>query len=170
MTCRCWFAITCRGWAENSGGRSSRSPPRRWIACASYPWPGNIRELQNVLRQALLRVRGRTLLPEFLPELSQTPDELRSSGEAAASSDGPSLEALIRKGLAAGTEGLHEETHRWVERILLPMVLEHTQGNQRQAARILGIARKTLRDKLRELGITIQRSLELGDGADGDDG
>ena len=50
------------------------------------------------------------------------------------------------------------------------MVLEHTQGNQRQAARILGIARKTLRDKLRELGITIQRSLELGDGADGDDG
>ena len=51
-----------------------------------------------------------------------------------------------------------------------PMVLEHTQGNQRQAARILGVARKTLRDKLRELGITIQRSLELGDGADGDDG
>ena len=110
------------------------------------------------------------LLPEFLPELSQTPDQLRSSGEAAASSDGPSLEAFIRKGLAAGTEGLHEETHRWVDRILLPMVLEHTQGNQRQAARILGIARKTLRDKLRELGITIQRSLELGDGADGDDG
>jgi DNA-binding NtrC family response regulator len=135
-----------------------------------YPWPGNIREMQNVLRQALLRARGRTLLPEFLPEFSQTPDELGSSGQATASSDGPSLEARIRKGLAAGTEGLHEETHRWVERILLPMVLEHTQGNQRQAARILGIARKTLRDKLRELGITIQRSLELGDGADGDDG
>jgi two-component system, NtrC family, response regulator AtoC len=134
-----------------------------------YPWPGNIRELQNVLRQALLRARGRILLPEFLPELAQTPDESGSSGEAAASSDGTSLEALIRKGLAAGTEGLHEETHRWVDRILLPMVLEHTQGNQRQAARILGIARKTLRDKLRELGITIQRSLELGDGADGDD-
>jgi two-component system nitrogen regulation response regulator GlnG len=46
------------------------------------------------------------------------------------------------------------------------MVLEHTQGNQRQAAEILGIARKTLRDKLRDLGVTIQRSL---DGADGDD-
>ena len=135
-----------------------------------YPWPGNIRELQNVLRQALLRARGRTLLPEFLPEFSQTPDELGSSGQATASTDGPSLEARIRKGLAAGTEGLHEETHRWVDRILLPLVLEHTQGNQRQAARILGVARKTLRDKLRELGITIQRSLELGDGADGDDG
>src|SRR5262249_59927222 len=34
-----------------------------------YSWPGNIRELQNVLRQALLRARGRILLPEFLPEL-----------------------------------------------------------------------------------------------------
>src|SRR5262249_47267612 len=133
-------------------------------------WPGNIRELQNVLRQALLRAHGRVLLPEFLPELSQSTDQVGSRGGETPARDGPSLEAFVRKGLAGGTEGLHEETHRWVERILLPMVLEHTQGNQRQAARILGIARKTLRDKLRELGITIQRSLELGDGGDSDDG
>jgi nitrogen regulation protein NR(I) len=135
-----------------------------------YSWPGNIRELQNVLRQALLRAHGRVLFPEFLPELSQSSNRVGSEALQTPSSDGPSLEAFVRKGLAAGAEGLHEETHRWVERILLPMVLEHTQGNQRQAARILGIARKTLRDKLRELGITIQRSLELGDGTEGDDG
>ena len=49
----------------------------------------------------------------------------------------------------------------------IPMVLEHTQGNHRQAAQILGIARKTLRDKLRELGVTIQRSLDLGEGDEG---
>ena len=55
-----------------------------------------------------------------------------------------------------------------MDRILLPMVLEHTQGNQRQASSLfLGIARKTLRDKLRELGVTIQRSLDLGDGDEG---
>ena len=54
-----------------------------------------------------------------------------------------------------------------MDRILLPMVLEHTHGNQRQAAQILGIARKTLRDKLRELGITVQRSLDLGEGDEG---
>jgi len=80
---------------------------------------------------------------------------------------GPDLESFIRRGLAAGAGGLHDETHRWVDRILLPMVLEHTQGNQRQAAGILGIARKTLRDKLRELGVTIQRSLDIGDSDEG---
>jgi DNA-binding NtrC family response regulator len=129
-----------------------------------YSWPGNIRELQNVLRQALLRARGRILLPEFLPELLEDPVRVGSAGVSAPAGRGPDLESFIRRGLATGTGGLHEETHRWVERILLPMVLEHTQGNQRQAAQILGIARKTLRDKLRELGITVQHSLDLGDG------
>ena len=33
-----------------------------------YPWPGNIRELQSVLKQALLRASGAVLLPAFLPE------------------------------------------------------------------------------------------------------
>ncbi len=49
----------------------------------------------------------------------------------------------------------------------LPIVLEHTQGSQRQAAAILGIARQTLREKLRELGITIQRSVETGEADEG---
>ena len=44
------------------------------------------------------------------------------------------------------------------------MVLEHTQGNQRQAARILGIAPENTTDKLRELGVTVQSSIDLGAG------
>jgi two-component system nitrogen regulation response regulator GlnG len=134
-----------------------------------YGWPGNVRELQNVLRQALLRAHGQVLLPEFLPELSRSSGPLASGEPNTSEGIGPSLESFVRNGLASGSENLHEETHRLVERTLLPMVLEHTDGNQRQAARILGIARKTLRDKLRELGITIQRSLDLGDAVDGDD-
>src|SRR5207244_1005344 len=38
-----------------------------------YPWPGNIRELQSVLKQALLQASGTVLLPAFLPELSGKP-------------------------------------------------------------------------------------------------
>ncbi len=34
----------------------------------AYPWPGNIRELQSVLKQALLRASGNVLLPAFLPQ------------------------------------------------------------------------------------------------------
>jgi two-component system nitrogen regulation response regulator GlnG len=132
-----------------------------------YAWPGNVRELQNVLRQALLRMRGQILLPEFLPELPQDPDRVGTGDAATPAMRGPDLESFIRRGLAAGTGGLLEETHRWVERILLPMVLEHAQGNRRQAAGILGIARQTLRSKLRELGVTIQSSVDLVEGDEG---
>jgi DNA-binding NtrC family response regulator len=129
----------------------------------NYPWPGNIRELQNVLRQGLLRLRGQVLLPEFLPELTPGANQ-NTMGDAEQSATGDSeLEGLIRQWLAAGMTSLHEETHHWADRILLPLVLEHTLGNQRQAAQVLGIARKTLRDKLRELGVTIQRSFDLGE-------
>jgi len=46
-----------------------------------------------------------------------------------------------------------------MERLLLTRVLRHTGGNQLQAAKLLGITRGSLRTKLRELGITIARSV-----------
>ena len=132
-----------------------------------YSWPGNIRELQNVLRQALLRIRGQVLLPEFLPDLLHDSNRSSTDSGGTAAAVGPDLESLIRRTLATGTASLYEETHRWVDRILLRIVLEHTKSNQRQSAQILGIARKTLREKLRELGLSIQRSVELDDGDEG---
>jgi DNA-binding NtrC family response regulator len=128
-----------------------------------YSWPGNIRELQNVLRQALLRVRGRVLLPEFLPEFPKGPERIGSQDLSDSGERVSDLESFIQRALTAGTTSLLEESQRWMEGILLPLVLEHTQGNRRQAARILGIARQTLRSKLRELGVTIQSSVDLGD-------
>ena len=128
-----------------------------------YSWPGNIRELQNVLRQALLRLRGRVLLSEFLPELPHPPDRVGSRGGLAPCDPDLELKAFVRDRLAAGTTSLLQETQQWMEEIVLPLVLEHTQGNRRQAARILGVARQTLRSKLRELGVTIQSSVDFGD-------
>jgi DNA-binding NtrC family response regulator len=128
-----------------------------------HPWPGNIRELQNVLRQSLLQMRGNVLLPEFLPELLHEPGQAQASEGGTPTSRAPDLEAFINKELAAGSSNLLEDAHRWVERILLPMVLEHTQGNRKQAAQALGIARQTLRAKLREMGAVIQSSVDIAD-------
>ena len=127
-----------------------------------YSWPGNVRELQNVLRQALLRMRGQILLPEFLPELLQDADCRDGAGVAGVSTlRGPDIESFIRQGITSETSGLLNDTHRWTERILLPMVLEHTKGNRRKAAQILGIARHTLRTKLREMGLTVHNLVDL---------
>ncbi len=53
-----------------------------------------------------------------------------------------------------------------MERILLARVLQSTNGNQLQAAKILGITRGSLRNKLRDLGITIGRTVEGGEEQD----
>ena len=155
---------TLRVFGRDLGREVIEVSPGTMDRLRDYSWPGNIRELQNVLRQALLRMRGHVLLPEFLPEFTRGADRVMSVDEGAAANGGPDLESFIRQRLVDGSEGLHAETLRWVERILLPLVLGHTQGNQRQAAKILGIARQTLRSKLRELGVTVQSSVDLAEG------
>jgi two-component system nitrogen regulation response regulator GlnG len=122
-----------------------------------YSWPGNIRELQSVLKQALLQASGAVLLPAFLPDLGGVPDE---SGPPPATAPDLGLEAFIRQRLVPEAHDLYAETHREVDRLLLPHVLEYTHGNQNQAARLLGIARQTLRQKLRDLGLHVTHSVE----------
>jgi DNA-binding NtrC family response regulator len=112
-----------------------------------YSWPGNIRELQSVLKQALLRASGSVLLPAFLPELSAGAD---GSGPDTPAAD-PGLQAFIRQRLKLQTGDLYAETHRQVDRLLLPRVLEHAGGSKHRAAQLLGIARQTLRQKLQEV-------------------
>jgi len=120
-----------------------------------YPWPGNIRELQSILKQALLKASGTVLLPAFLPEPLGRPSE-----SAPASSRKPGLDAILPQRIGPDVRDLYTETHRQVDRLLLPRVLEHTRGSQHQAALLLGIARQTLRLKLRELGLSARRIVE----------
>lgn len=112
----------------------------------AYTWPGNLRELQSVLKQALLRATGSVLLPTMLPELAENNHPPVSDLPPRS---GPSdLEGFIRTRLAQGSDTLNDETHRELDRILLPLVMEHTRGNQFQAAKVLGVARQTLRRRL----------------------
>jgi two-component system nitrogen regulation response regulator GlnG len=52
-----------------------------------------------------------------------------------------------------GARDLYAQAHRELDRLLLPAVLEHARGSQHKAALLLGIARQTLRMKLRDLGL-----------------
>ena len=128
----------------------------------NHSWPGNIRELQSTLKQALLQASGAILLPAFLPELSGKPNDSSSAPPVAAE---PGLEAFIRERLVPDADDLYAETHRQVDRLLLIRVLEFTGGNQHQAAQLLGIARQTLRVKLRDLGLSVSHSVEADEDA-----
>jgi two-component system nitrogen regulation response regulator GlnG len=125
----------------------------------SYSWPGNIRELQSVVKQALLQTHGSVLLPSFLPEFS--PGSVESAPAAAGLN--LELESFIRQRLQPDSRDLYAEAHGQLDRFLLSSVLEYTGGSQHQAARLLGIARQTLRLKLRDLGLRVTQSVETGD-------
>ena len=122
-----------------------------------YPWPGNIRELQSILKQALLKASGVVLLPAFLPE------PVTAATEPSPTTPAPAFgfDAVLPQRLGPDVRDLYTETHRQVDRLLLPRVLEYTRGSQHQAALLLGIARQTLRLKLRELGLSPRRIVEV---------
>ncbi len=121
----------------------------------NYSWPGNVRELQSVLKQAMLNASGHILLPELLMEnLRQersAPETVKT--ETAALDMGSLIEELLHR----GEKGLYSKVMEAVERILLTRVLRYTRGHQIQASDLLGLNRATLRHKLRDLGLTVDR-------------
>jgi two-component system nitrogen regulation response regulator GlnG len=151
-----------RRFSKELGRQVQEVDPEALERLRGYPWPGNIRELQSALKQALLRASGTVLLPAFLPDLSGGPGE---PGPGTPAGTGHGLEAFIQQRLGPDTQDLYAEAHRQVDRVLLPLVMDYTGGNQHQAARLLGIARQTLRQKLRDLGLHVTHSVE----ADEDD-
>ncbi|HEX3999131.1 MAG TPA: sigma-54 dependent transcriptional regulator [Pirellulales bacterium] len=123
-----------------------------------YSWPGNIRELQSVLRQSLLQAAGPVIIPDFLPEVIHRepamPRVFNGSDESSSN-----LQPLVESRLRAGSTNLYAETVELMERYLIMQVLRSTGGNQSHAAIILGITRGCLRRKIRTLKIGIRTSI-----------
>ena len=132
--------------------------PEALARLRSYSWPGNIRELQSVLKQALLQASGFVLIPAFLPDALGTGDGTKAPPETGEA--GFLFEPFIRQRLQAGGNDVYAEAHRQLDRILLPLALEFTGGNQRLASRVLGIARGTFRLRLREAGLNLKQDSE----------
>ena len=130
----------------------------------AYHWPGNIRELQNVVRQAVLRSTGPVLLPQFLPPEIGAAKGLSAEEEITAGQTEPAtgqLDEFMDRQLREGSTSLYSDAVEHLERRLLSRVLEHTGGNQSHASRILGITRGSLRKKIRHLGITLDCVVHL---------
>jgi two-component system nitrogen regulation response regulator GlnG len=117
-----------------------------------------------VLKQALLQMGGSVLLLDFLPNRVHQPGAIgtpRTEPAAAAVGTAGAFDwdEFVGGRIAAGSEELYAESLERMEREVLVRVLRHTEGNQLQAARILGITRGSLRTKIRALGISIARSV-----------
>ncbi|HEV3445216.1 MAG TPA: helix-turn-helix domain-containing protein, partial [Gemmataceae bacterium] len=128
----------------------------------TYAWPGNVRELQSVIKQAMLNASGHLLLPEFLPATlarAIAPSNPVSDTENMQAGWTTGLRQFIEDLIARGAVPLYEKVLEAVERILLPEVLASTHGNQTQASDLLGLNRATLRHKLRNLGLIVDKTV-----------
>jgi two-component system nitrogen regulation response regulator GlnG len=140
--------------------------PETLAVLRNYSWPGNVRELQSVIKQALLQTTVPVLLPDFLPAVVlQRVADLRAqpaNGTAGTPEEDWGAKFVAER-IAAGSEDLYAEALAIMERQVLTAVLRHTGGNQVQAARILGIARNSLRSKIKTLRIQIERTVSSED-------
>lgn len=143
-----------RRFSPELGKEVDRIAPDALEVLRRHSWPGNIRELQSVLKQALLRSQGPILVGDFLPA------SVRGEEGPVSPSGAPfDWESFLDDRLRAGSQDIYAEALAVMERSLLTRVLRHTGGNQVQAAKLLGITRGSLRTKLRTLGIRVGRSV-----------
>lgn len=102
----------------------------------AYSWPGNVRELRNAIERALNLVDGPVILPEHLPaKIQQGKQPFITDGQSHSS---PSLPLLDQ-----------------VERQTIMLTLSRVNGNKKEAARLLGISRSTLYEKLKKYNIDV---------------
>jgi DNA-binding NtrC family response regulator len=116
-----------------------------------YTWPGNVRQLQHVIRRAVLMCRGGQILPADL-EFVEPSTEPGSAGPAEQEALA-GLQRAIRWALSTDRSDLAALLNGLLERELLKLTLAEMQGNQAQVAKRLGLARGTVIDKIRKYNL-----------------
>jgi DNA-binding NtrC family response regulator len=117
-----------------------------------YNWPGNVREVRNVIERAMLLEADDELLPEHLPVELVSPNT-----------------QVVKQRASFLEENFKPTSLRVMEYFFITKTLEATNGNKSQAAKLLGISRQTLREKLKgfevpETGAArVVESVELSD-------
>jgi transcriptional regulator with PAS, ATPase and Fis domain len=112
----------------------------------AYDWPGNIRELENIIRSAIALSKTEYLTTYELGELEERPAAQKKT--ATSETLGSVIIPIVKEAIARKEQGIYEKIHHEVDKPLFEYILSHTKENQSEAARILGINRLTLRKKL----------------------
>ncbi|MCE9577662.1 MAG: sigma-54 dependent transcriptional regulator [Deltaproteobacteria bacterium] len=141
-------------YGEKNGKAIAGCTPAALEKLCDYPWPGNVRELENAIERAVVLTRANVIDEDALPR------EVRDAAALAVGA-GQAMSFTV------GTP-LHE-----IEMRVIRETLRHTRGDKRLAAKLLGIATRTIYRRLAEAGLAAGESLPPdsgeADAPDGDD-
>jgi sigma-54-specific transcriptional regulator len=137
-------------YGRKLGMKSVSVAPAAERLLLAYEWPGNIRELENVIHFGLIMCRGQVLEAEDL-RLPGQGRKADGGGRISAAGLEPedALVLALRRLLESGEEAVAET----VERLLLTTAFDHCAGNQVRTAKRLGISRNILRAQLKRFGM-----------------
>ncbi len=137
-----------RKYDERLGKRVEGIEDEALQLLAAYSWPGNIRELENLMERSVLFADGPLILASALPDSlrersPQPPVPIAAVGPlgSIAAPSGASMKEIVRQAQAE------------LEKELIARALEETGGNVTRAAKRLQISRKSLQVKMKELGL-----------------
>jgi two-component system response regulator PilR (NtrC family) len=132
-------AAILRRVSRRAGGPSPEISKEALATLAAYPFPGNVRELENVLERAVTLCTGGLITPEHI--------RLRASSPAPDSDISAAVRSAAPGGMALGSQ---LET---IERDAIIKALEKTRYNKTAAAKLLGMSFRALRYRIKKLGI-----------------
>ena len=152
--------------AQAEGLPAKTIDPAAMAQLSAYRWPGNVRELENLIRRLAALVPQPVITEEIIAQELADYAMAEAAPPAAISDDADGMTTVVERHIArlltaireSGEEGvLYERALAELERPLIRMTLAETRGNQIRAAALLGLNRNTLRKKIREHGIGVQR-------------
>ncbi len=150
-----------RRFTKELGKEMIAVSPEAMEKLLSYHWPGNVRELENIIKRACVLCKGSCILPEefsISPNLSKkvynktirtqfdTVDRYKDIEQL--------LDELYKKIISIPKQE-RGDIFPYLERAIIIRALRETGGNQLKTARLLGINRATLRNKIDRFGIKI---------------
>jgi sigma-54-specific transcriptional regulator len=146
-------------YRRESGFEQVRLSSDSEAALLAHDWPGNIRELENVIHYGLIMSVSGVLEAQDLrlPKVASEQIGLKGGDEDSAVATGDVIDAVgaeLRRLLQSDREAIHHS----IERLLLVTAFEHCDRNQVRTAKRLGLSRNILRAQLKRHGLLEQSS------------